>query len=53
MQAILADRVHIAKNVNAKVITLEEAPRGYAEFNEGAATKYVLNANGYLDKFAA
>lgn len=53
MQAILADKVHIARNVNAKVITLEEAPRGYAEFNEGAATKYVLNANGYLDKLAA
>jgi glutathione-independent formaldehyde dehydrogenase len=49
MQAILHDRVHIAKNVNAKAITLEDAPRGYAEFDAGAATKYVLNPNGYLD----
>ncbi|MBC7590738.1 MAG: formaldehyde dehydrogenase, glutathione-independent, partial [Salinibacterium sp.] len=32
MMAILNDRVHIAKNVNAKAITLDEAPRGYAEF---------------------
>ncbi len=49
MMAILNDRVHIAKNVNAKAITLDEAPRGYAEFDAGAATKYVLNPNGYLD----
>jgi len=49
MQAILHDRVHIAKNVNAKAISLEDAPRGYAEFDAGAATKYVLNPNGYLD----
>ncbi|SKC37687.1 formaldehyde dehydrogenase, glutathione-independent [Krasilnikoviella flava] len=49
MQAILHDRVQIAKNVNAKAITLDEAPRGYAEFDAGAATKYVINANGYLD----
>ena len=48
MMAILHDKVHIAKNVNAKAITLEEAPKGYAEFDAGAATKYVLNPNGYL-----
>ncbi|GAA1345961.1 formaldehyde dehydrogenase, glutathione-independent [Arthrobacter roseus] len=48
MQAILHDRVSIGKNVNAKAIGLEDAPRGYAEFDAGAATKYVLNPNGYL-----
>ncbi|MGF9650418.1 formaldehyde dehydrogenase, glutathione-independent [Arthrobacter sp. Alg241-R88] len=48
MMAILHDRVSIAKNVNAKPITLDEAPKGYAEFDAGAATKYVLNPNGYL-----
>jgi glutathione-independent formaldehyde dehydrogenase len=48
MMAILHDRVHIAENVNAKAIPLEEAPKGYAEFDAGAATKYVLNPNGYL-----
>ena len=48
MMAILNDRVNIAKNVNAKPIPLEEAPKGYAEFDAGAATKYVLNPNGYL-----
>lgn len=49
MQAILHDRVHIADNVNAKAISLEDAPRGYKEFDAGSATKYVLNPNGYLD----
>jgi glutathione-independent formaldehyde dehydrogenase len=48
MMAILHDRVSIAKNVNAKPISLEDAPRGYAEFDAGAAQKYVLNPNGYL-----
>ena len=49
MMAILHDKVSIAKNVNAKAISLADAPRGYAEFDAGAATKYVLNPNGYLD----
>ncbi|TQJ58163.1 glutathione-independent formaldehyde dehydrogenase [Arthrobacter sp. SLBN-83] len=48
MMAILNDKVSIAKNVNAKAIPLEDAPKGYAEFDAGAATKYVLNPNGYL-----
>ena len=48
MMAILHDKVHIAKNVNAKAIVLEDAPKGYAEFDAGAATKFVLNPNGYL-----
>ncbi|MEV4800596.1 formaldehyde dehydrogenase, glutathione-independent [Nonomuraea sp. NPDC049421] len=48
MQAILHDRVQIAKAVNATPIPLDEAPRGYQEFDEGAARKYVLDPNGYL-----
>ena len=48
MMAILYDKVHIAKAVNAQAISLEDAPRGYAEFDAGAATKYVLNPNGYV-----
>ncbi|TFD60284.1 formaldehyde dehydrogenase, glutathione-independent [Cryobacterium suzukii] len=48
MMAILHDKVQIAKAVNAKAISLEDAPRGYAEFDAGAATKYVLNPNGYV-----
>ncbi|WP_314507702.1 formaldehyde dehydrogenase, glutathione-independent [uncultured Microbacterium sp.] len=48
MMAILHDKVHIAAAVNAKAISLDDAPRGYAEFDAGAATKYVLNPNGYI-----
>ena len=48
MMAILHDKVQIAKAVNAKAIPLEDAPRGYEEFDKGAATKYVLNPNGYI-----
>jgi glutathione-independent formaldehyde dehydrogenase len=48
MMAILYDRVQIAKAVNAKSIGLDDAPRGYEEFDAGAATKYVLDPNGYL-----
>ena len=48
MMAILHDKVTIGKNVNAKSITLDDAPRGYAEFDAGGATKYVLDPNGYL-----
>jgi glutathione-independent formaldehyde dehydrogenase len=48
MMAILHDRVQIAKAVNAQAITLDAAPQGYADFDAGAATKYVLNPNGYI-----
>ncbi|MFJ2742135.1 formaldehyde dehydrogenase, glutathione-independent [Streptomyces sp. NPDC087440] len=47
--AILHERVHIAKAVNATVIPLDEAPRGYAEFDQGASRKYVLDPHGALN----
>lgn len=49
MMAILNDKINIAGAVNAQAIPLEEAPRGYAEFDNGAASKYVLDPNGYLN----
>ena len=48
MNAILHDKVQIAEAVNAKAIPLTEAPAGYQEFDEGAATKFVLNPNDYI-----
>ncbi|MFD0851958.1 formaldehyde dehydrogenase, glutathione-independent, partial [Actinomadura adrarensis] len=48
MMAILYDRVQIAKNVNATVIPLDRAPEGYAEFDRGAARKYVIDPHGML-----
>lgn len=52
MQAILHDRIPIAKIVNATVIPLDDAPRGYHEFDAGAARKYVLDPHGTLKKAA-
>ncbi|HTW99018.1 MAG TPA: hypothetical protein VMD59_09590, partial [Acidimicrobiales bacterium] len=43
MMAILHDRVQIAKAVNVEVISLEDAPRGYADFDAGAAKKFVID----------
>jgi glutathione-independent formaldehyde dehydrogenase len=48
MQMILNDRAHIADAVNATVITLEEAPQGYRDFDAGAAKKFVLNPNDLI-----
>jgi glutathione-independent formaldehyde dehydrogenase len=48
MMAILHGRVHIAKAVNATVIGLDDVPRGYAEFDQGASRKYVLDPHGVL-----
>jgi glutathione-independent formaldehyde dehydrogenase len=50
MMAILHDRVSIAKNVNATPIPLDQAPRGYEEFDQGAARKYVLDPHGMIGK---
>ena len=35
MMAILHDRIQIAKAVNVQVITLDEAPQGYKDFDNG------------------
>ncbi|AEU39031.1 formaldehyde dehydrogenase, glutathione-independent [Granulicella mallensis] len=48
MQAILHDRLPIGKIVNATVIPLSEAAQGYADFDKGAAKKFVLDPHGML-----
>jgi glutathione-independent formaldehyde dehydrogenase len=48
MQAILHDRVQIAKAVNATVISLDEAPQGYKDFDKGAAKKFVFDPHGLI-----
>src|SRR6202008_1252242 len=52
MNALLNDRLPIAKIVNAKAISLEDAPKGYAEFDKGIAAKFVLDPHGLLAKAA-
>ena len=48
MMAILNDRVKIAKAVAATVITLDQAPQGYADFDKGAARKFVIDPHGLI-----
>ena len=43
MQAILFDKVQIAKAVNVTMIGLDDAPQGYKDFDKGAAKKFVID----------
>jgi glutathione-independent formaldehyde dehydrogenase len=53
MQAILHDKVQIAKACNVNVIALDEAPQGYKDFDKGAAKKFVIDPHGSTRKTAA
>ena len=46
MQAILFDKVEIAKAVNVTMIGLDDAPQGYQDFDKGAAKKFVIDPHG-------
>jgi glutathione-independent formaldehyde dehydrogenase len=48
MQSILFDKAHPAKAVNVEVITLDDAPRGYMDFDKGAAKKFVIDPHGMV-----
>jgi glutathione-independent formaldehyde dehydrogenase len=52
MQAILHDRVQIAKAVNVDVISLDDAPKGYEDFDKGAAKKFILDPHGAIPRAA-
>src|SRR5690348_9791581 len=43
MQAILHNKIQIAKAVNVTVISLDQAPQGYKDFDKGAAKKFVID----------
>ena len=48
MMAILYDKIQIAKAVNVQVITLNDAPQGYVDFDKGAAKKFVIDPHGMI-----
>ncbi len=50
MQAILYDKIHIAKATNVTVVTLDQAPQGYKDFDRGAAKKFVLDPHGIVSR---
>ena len=43
MQAILHNKVHPAKACNVTMISLDQAPQGYKDFDKGAAKKFVID----------
>jgi glutathione-independent formaldehyde dehydrogenase len=43
MHAILNDKIQIADAVNVQVVSLDDAPAAYADFDQGAAKKYVFD----------
>jgi glutathione-independent formaldehyde dehydrogenase len=43
MQAIMWDRIHIVDIVGVGVISLDDAPRGYGEFDAGVPNKFVID----------
>ncbi|MFN0086975.1 MAG: formaldehyde dehydrogenase, glutathione-independent [Blastocatellia bacterium] len=48
MNAILYNKINVAKAVNVTVITLDDAPTGYADFDKGAARKYVIDPHASI-----
>ncbi|MDI7066595.1 formaldehyde dehydrogenase, glutathione-independent, partial [Klebsiella pneumoniae] len=48
MQAILWDRLPIADIVNVTVVSLDQAPDGYRQFDGGAPKKFVIDPHGLL-----
>jgi glutathione-independent formaldehyde dehydrogenase len=48
MASILAGRCEIAKAVNVQLISLDDAPKGYQDFDKGAAKKFVIDPHGIV-----
>lgn len=51
MNAILNDKINIADAVNVQMVSLDDAPAAYKDFDQGAAKKYVIdphNSTGLL-----
>lgn len=48
-EAILWDRMpYLSKTLNIEVLTLDQAPDGYARFDAGSPSKFVLDPHGLL-----
>jgi len=48
LEAILAGRTEVSKYLNTTIISLDDAPRAYKEFNEGAPKKFVFDPHGIV-----
>jgi glutathione-independent formaldehyde dehydrogenase len=52
MMAILHGKAHPAKATNVTLISLDEAPQGYRDFDKGAAKKFVIDPNRMVGREA-
>jgi glutathione-independent formaldehyde dehydrogenase len=52
MNAILNGRLHLAEYLNTTIISLDEAPRAYKEFDEGVARKFVIDPHNMISSRA-
>jgi glutathione-independent formaldehyde dehydrogenase len=50
MEAILHDRIQVADVVNVDVITLDEAPEGYKQFDAGVPSKFVIDPHASIPR---
>lgn len=50
MEDIMHDKCAIAKDLNVRVISLDEAPDAYATFNDGAPIKFFIDPHGMTKK---
>jgi len=48
MNAILYNKIKIAQAVNVSVIPIDDAPKGYEDFDKGAARKFVIDPHGTI-----
>ena len=48
MMAILHDKIQIAKATHVQTIRLDDAPKGYVDFDKGAAKKFVIDPHGMV-----
>ncbi len=48
MNAILYDKIDIAKATNVQLISLDESVQGYKDFDKGAAMKFVIDPHGVV-----
>jgi glutathione-independent formaldehyde dehydrogenase len=49
-KAIMYDKIKIAKAVNAKLISLDDAPKAYKDFDSGTSVKYVIDPHHTCSK---
>lgn len=53
MTSILFERVRLERALNTTVISLEDAPTAYKEFDDGIPRKFVLDPHGMLTRSAS